>query len=312
MRPTVSHIIYFKAVGQASTLPNSRIARAINHRPTLTVYTHISRAAIRFTPSIALRASITASLSTMSPAYSFRLTAGVTHQQPQQQPPPPPPPQQQQPQPRPSGHVSLKTTVYPRNGSDLPNSPRVAMENGTGSAGGYVPYSPYGLRRRDMISRPFSPGRPYSPSYRAYQQHSSGADNSHHDRLQHTNGKAEDNGSGNRSYSPYCQSLAEAEARPYSPYCGRRYEERDSSRERWQTAPRSISPFARDYSPWRRENVDPPVIQLPSSSSSSSSGSERYNAAIMQQRLGQIPTVPQTHHAQVQNIYASPMLSRKR
>jgi hypothetical protein len=142
---------------------------------------------------------------------------------------------------------------------------RGALENGVG----YVPYSPYAFRRRDMILRP------YSPSYR-------------HELNRHQTSNG-------------CKPEDCTNGRPYSPYCSRRFEERESSRERWQSTPRSLSPFARDYSPWRRENVDPPVIQMPSTS-------ERY-ATMVQQRLGQIPRVP---HAQEQNAYASPMVSRKR
>ncbi|XP_014206927.1 dual specificity mitogen-activated protein kinase kinase 7 isoform X2 [Copidosoma floridanum] len=229
---------------------------------------------------------------------------------------------------RPSGHVSLKQTAhlrsqssvngseaaaYLRNNNNVNSNPKepsaigrtaaTLQENGTTT--GYIPYSPYALRRRDMIARPFSPmpgqacctaatnlQRSYSP-YR-YQYQAAVAENHHL------------NGADSRSYSPYrgTQSLAEAEARPYSPYYGR-----DSSRERWQSgAPRSLSPFARDYSPWRRENVDPPVIQIPGAS-------DRYVSSIVQQRLAQLPTsVPQNnhHHGQLQNVYASPMVSRKR
>ncbi|XP_011506178.1 PREDICTED: dual specificity mitogen-activated protein kinase kinase 7-like [Ceratosolen solmsi marchali] len=198
---------------------------------------------------------------------------------------------------RPSGHVSLKQTVHLRSQSNHHHSSisnakepiytsttcRSAMENGVG----YVPYSPYAFRRRDMILRPYSPSCRHELN-----------------RHQTSNGCKPDDCANGRPYSPYRGSpnLANPEAtRSYSPYCSRRLEERDGSRERWQMTPRSLSPFARDYSPWRRENVDPPVIQLPSSS-------ERYSS-LVQQRLGQISRVP---HAQDQNAYASPMVSRKR
>lgn len=244
------------------------------------------------------------------------------------------------PHQRPSGHVSLKQTAHLRSHSSVNRSevlsylqrnnnstnvkepanslsaatPKTAIENGIG----YVPYSPYAVRRRDSITRPYSPAsgtqagvcssltRPYSPSYRQFQA----TEYNYEKRLQASNGglKTSDNYvNGYRSYSPYrggVQSLAEAEARPYSPYCGRRYEERDSSRERWQTGPRSLSPFARDYSPWRRENVDPPVIQLPVTN-------DKYTpSSIVKQRFEQFSAaMPQS---QMHNVYASPMLSRKR
>ncbi|XP_003424065.1 dual specificity mitogen-activated protein kinase kinase 7 isoform X2 [Nasonia vitripennis] len=167
---------------------------------------------------------------------------------------------------RPSGHVSLKQTAHLRSQSSV-NSHDVAayLRNNTSSTkeptslnsstssrsnlengGGYIPYSPYGFRRRDLISRPTgcnSLQRSYSPGYRQ------------------DNGYKPDE----RSYSPYRTGGGEAEAtRPYSPY-----------RERWQssTGPRSLSPFARDYSPWRRENVDPPVIQLPTTATTTTTSS---------------------------------------
>lgn len=223
---------------------------------------------------------------------------------------------------RPSGHVSLKQTAHLRSHSSVNRSevlsylqqrnnnstgnfnepsnslsaatPKTSTENG---GVGYVPYSPYALRRRDSITRPFSPAsgtqavsnsRPYSPSYRQFQA----TEYNYEKRLQASNGGL----NGYRSYSPY-RTLAEAEARPYSPYCGR-----DSSRERWQTlGPRSLSPFARDYSPWRRENVDPPVIQLPVQTNDT----KYTTSSIAKQRFEHIS-------AATQNVYASPMLSRKR
>lgn len=225
-------------------------------------------------------------------------------------------------QQRVTGHVSLKQTAHLRaqsevpaflrsnvtkdsqNSSFLPFHQRSNSENGAN----YVSYSPYALRRKE-ISRPFSPPssnemdtsesnfqRPYSP-YRHADQNRDYSSN--HCSL---NGQGRQEG---RPFSPYRQdaSTIDAGSRLYSPYHGRFTEDRDTSKERWQGVSRSLSPFARDYSPWRRENVDPPnVVQ--------STESGRYSP-YLQQRLGQTPSVPQTH-PQTQDIYGSPMISRKR
>lgn len=79
-----------------------------------------------------------------------------------------------------------------------------------------------------------------------------------------------------------------------------RYEDRDLSWDRWQKAPRSLSPFSRDYSPWRRENVDPPnVAQF-------NNETARYSPFV--QRISSVSAVPQSQ----QSIYGSPMVNRKR
>lgn len=197
--------------------------------------------------------------------------------------------------------MSLKQTV-PQQQSTDPLEPNSSSATPRSSAMqdnlcGYIPYSPYALRRRDMIMRPYSPAsgqvinnlqRSYSPLCRLQTEDSC-----------------------NRPYSPYggTQSLAEAEARPYSPYCGS--SRRDSSRDRWMQTqgPRCTSPFTRDYSPWRRENVDPPVIQLPPAN-------EKNNTAV-QQRISYPQTIihPAVSHAIQINrndAYASPIMSRKR
>ncbi|XP_076159963.1 uncharacterized protein LOC143143022 isoform X4 [Ptiloglossa arizonensis] len=193
-------------------------------------------------------------------------------------------------QQRVTGHVSLKQTAHLRaqsevpaflrsnvtkdsqNSSFLPFHQRSNSENGAN----YVSYSPYALRRKE-ISRPFSP-----PS-------SNDVDTSEMNFQ--------------RSYSPYRQHVDQN--RDYSSnHCSTNgQEDRDTSKERWQSVSRSLSPFARDYSPWRRENVDPPnVVQATESG--------RYSP-FLQQRLGQSPPVPQTH-PQSHDIYGSPMISRKR
>lgn len=150
----------------------------------------------------------------------------------------------------------------------------------------FVPYSPYALRRKEI--KPFSPQitrdngdinlqRPFF-TYRHYLEQKDLALNRNS-----TNGQNRDDG---RSYSPYPS----------------RTEERESSEDRWQTN-RSQSPHARDYSPWRRENVDPPGVIQPIIENG------RYSPFV-QNRLEHIP-VPQTHlHSQ--DIYGSPMINRKR
>lgn len=120
-----------------------------------------------------------------------------------------------------------------------------------------------------------------------------------------------------RPFSPYRtqDTNLDNNDRPYSPYRIGRYDERDigNKTDRWQGGvSRSLSPFARDYSPWRRENVDPPVIQPPPPVTCDSSG--RYSP-FFQQRLAQLssqqPATLQTY-PQTQDIYGSPMINRKR
>ncbi|XP_014476701.1 PREDICTED: dual specificity mitogen-activated protein kinase kinase 7-like [Dinoponera quadriceps] len=220
-------------------------------------------------------------------------------------------------QQRVSGHVSLKqTAAHFRAQSDIPaflrSNNATAKEpnflpsfhqrsNSENGAASYVSYSPYALRRKD---RPFSPPtskdadsegqppRPFSP----YRQ------------LEQSGNRCSTNGRQERPFSPYRQqdaNLVDGNGRSYSPYRSSRYEERDSSKDRWQNVSRSLSPFARDYSPWRRENVDPPGVIPPSCDSG------RYSP-FLQQRLAQPPPppAPQTHPPQ--DIYGSPMISRKR
>ncbi|XP_070165430.1 dual specificity mitogen-activated protein kinase kinase hemipterous isoform X1 [Polyergus mexicanus] len=251
--------------------------------------------------------------------------------------------QQQQ---RVSGHVSLKQTAHLRAQSELPaflrsninssfrESPnsgflpfhqRSNSENGTN----YVSYSPYALRRKE-IARPFSPPtskdaaidqpesnlppRPFSP-YRQQEQSMIIRHDYSSNRCA-TNGQNKQEMTTMRSFSPYRTQDANLDDndRPYSPYRIGRYDERDSGNkiDRWQGGvSRSLSPFARDYSPWRRENVDPPVIQPPPPVTCDSGG--RYSPFF--QRFAQLPSqqpaAPQTY-PQTQDIYGSPMISRKR
>lgn len=230
-------------------------------------------------------------------------------------------------QPRNSGHVSLKQTAHVRTHSEVPaflrsgvtkelqNSNFLPFHQRTSSENGsnYVPYSPYALRRKDHAS-PFSPQttkesgesvdlnvhRPFSP----FRQESKANDHSCDPfskpvvpEINPTNGQS-------RPFSPFRQegNFAETRNRPYSPFSSR-LEERDGSRDRWQGISRSLSPFARDYSPWRRENVDPPgVVQQPADESG------KYSP-FMQQRVRH--QSPQTHPP-IQDIYGSPLVSRKR
>ncbi|XP_063983736.1 dual specificity mitogen-activated protein kinase kinase 7-like [Diachasmimorpha longicaudata] len=182
-----------------------------------------------------------------------------------------------------TGHVSLKTTAHMRNQSEtaglskarITKEPAItattynqrATDNGT-----YVPYSPYALRRREMITRPFSP--PISS-----EQDRSLSPYRHIEQNRCSNG----------------QSLSES--RPYSPYFGR-YEE---GNDRWGSAPRSLSPFRRDYSPWRRENVDPPGVVQPLETG-------RYSPFVQSRQYHPPPPT----HPLAHEIYASPMISRKR
>lgn len=237
-------------------------------------------------------------------------------------------------QQRGTGHISLKQTVHLRAQSEVPaflrsnaskestNSaflPSFHQRSNSENGATYITFSPYALRRKE-ISRPFSPPttndvdaveppisvqRPYSPFKQYFEQNKDYSTN-----------RCSANGQGRqetRPFSPYRpeSNPIEPSARPYSPYHGRFEEQRDSSKERWQNAPRSISPFARDYSPWRRENVDPPgVIQPLPQPPPPPTDSGRFSP-FLQQRLGQTPPVPQTH-PQTQDIYGSPMINRKR
>jgi len=257
--------------------------------------------------------------------------------------------QQQQ---RVSGHVSLKQTAHlraqsevpaflrsninssirePSNCSFLPFHQRSNSENGAN----YVPYSPYALRRKE-IARPFSPiskdavdqpepnlpPRPFSP-YRQHEQSITRHDYNSSNRCSTTNGQSREETTTTttttttaRPFSPYRTQDAslDSNGRPYSPYRNSRYEERDGGNkaDRWQGGvSRSLSPFTRDYSPWRRENVDPPVIQPPPATYDNSG---RYSP-FLQHRLAQ-PSSQQSAalqtYPQSQNIYGSPMISRKR
>ncbi|KAJ8679787.1 hypothetical protein QAD02_015574 [Eretmocerus hayati] len=192
--------------------------------------------------------------------------------------------------PRSVGHVSLKQTAQLRNGKEQ------FLHNQNGLAGGcaqgYVPYSPYALRRRDMIGLISSRGSSCSSA------------SSHQF---------------DRSFSPY-RSCTSSSLRQHSG---------DES----SNGPRSLSPFAREYSPWRRENVDPPVIQLQPTAavSCNGGGSDRYGLSRSNTNTGQlhlhhhrglslagshlsaVPAHHQNNHAQAHlNPYASPILSRKR
>lgn len=225
----------------------------------------------------------------------------------------------------------------PPNCGFLPFHQRSNSENNAN----YFPYSPYALRRRE-IARPFSPPiskeaadqsepnlppRSFSP-YRQYEQSITRHDYNSSNRCSTSNGQGRQETTmmsttttttttTARPFSPYRAQDASLDSndRPYSPYRSSRYEERNGGNkaDRWQGGvSRSLSPFARDYSPWRRENVDPPNVIQPSPATYDNSG--RYSP-FLQQRLVQPPlqqpaalqTYPQT-----QNIYGSPMISRKR
>lgn len=237
-------------------------------------------------------------------------------------------------QQRVSGHVSLKQTAHFRAQSDIPaflrsnNASATAKEpppntggflpfhqrsNSENGATNYVSYSPYALRRKEL-ARPFSPPttkdavaegqppRPFSP-YRQLEQ----STRDYSGNSCSTNGQSRQETT--RPFSPYRQqdtNLMDGNGRSYSPYRSR-YDDRDTNKDRWQGMSRSLSPFARDYSPWRRENVDPPGVIQPPPPSSCDSG--RYSP-FLQQRLVQPPPAPQTHPPQ--DIYGSPMISRKR
>ncbi|XP_077273904.1 uncharacterized protein LOC143903809 isoform X1 [Temnothorax americanus] len=254
-------------------------------------------------------------------------------------------------QQRVSGHVSLKQTAHLRAQSEMPaflksnvnsikespNSGFLPFHQRSNSENGanYVPYSPYALRRKE-IARPFSPPkskdadqsepnlppRPFSP----YRQQSmvTRHDYNSSNRCSTTNGQGRQETTTTttttttaaRPFSPYRtqDTSVDSNGRPYSPYRSSRYEEHDGGNkaDRWQGGvSRSLSPFTRDYSPWRRENVDPPVIQPPPATYDNSG---RYSP-FLQHRIAQPPlqqpatlqTYPQT-----QNIYGSPMISRKR
>ncbi|XP_066586702.1 dual specificity mitogen-activated protein kinase kinase 7-like isoform X2 [Prorops nasuta] len=214
-------------------------------------------------------------------------------------------------QQRNTGHVSLKQTVYLRGQTEVPPflksnvhkdaekttfvpfHQRSNSENNASS----ISCSPYMLKRRDVY-RPFSPPSTSTTATRTatttttmkfFDKESDGVD--FHSRL----------------FSPYKQSTNQAHDY-HSNLCAINgqarherygYQERDDS-----TAPRSLSPFARDYSPWRRENVDPPGV-VPANCESG-----RYSPFV-QQRLAHLSSLSKSH-AQAQDIYGSPMISRKR
>lgn len=216
-----------------------------------------------------------------------------------------------------NSNASTTAKELPNSSAFLPFHQRSNSENGAN----YVSYSPYALRRKEL-TRPFSPptikdttteleGSNLPPrSFSPYRQYEQPAKDYSANRYS-TNGQTRQEVA--RPYSPYRQdanNLVDGNTRSYSPYRSR-YDERDANgKERWQSASRSLSPFARDYSPWRRENVDPPgVIQQPPPASCDNG---RYSP-FLQQRLTQPPPpAPQTHPPQTQDIYGSPMISRKR
>lgn len=256
---------------------------------------------------------------------------------------------QQQQQQRVSGHVSLKQTAHLRAQSEVPaflrsninsgireslNSNFLPFHQRSNSENGanYVAYSPYALRRKE-ITRPFSPPmskdaveqsesnpppRSFSP-YRQYEQSITRHDYSSSNRCATTNGQGRQETTTTtmttttRPYSPYrTQDTNLDNGRSYSPY--RRYDDRDgnSRTDRWGGVSRSLSPFAsRDYSPWRRENVDPPNVIQPPPPPTSCDNSGRYSPFLQRfaQSSPQKPTAPQTYP---HDIYGSPMISRKR
>jgi len=224
-------------------------------------------------------------------------------------------------------NVSNNIIREPSNSGFLPFHQRSNSENGAN----YVSYSPYALRRKE-IGRPFSPpmskdvkqselnpSRSFSPYRQQYEQSITRHDYSSNSCATTTNGQGKQDTvtTITRPFSPYRTQDAsnlDNNSRSYSPYRSSRYDERDSNNEgdRWQSVTRSLSPFARDYSPWRRENVDPPgVIQPPPLVKCDNSG--RYSP-FLQQRFAQSaqPATALHTHSQVQDIYGSPMISRKR
>ncbi|KAF7997253.1 hypothetical protein HCN44_005530 [Aphidius gifuensis] len=204
-----------------------------------------------------------------------------------------------------TGHISLKQTVHQRSHSETPNfvnkesqnsSPlfnqRVTNIDNGGGTNAY-PYSPYTFKRKEFITRPFSPTtnkdtvsdhetRPTYTSYRQYIDQNRCATN------------------GQTSYKNDSPNNL-AHSRPYSPYLGR-YDERDKSTDRWQNESRSLSPFKRDYSPWRRENVDPPGVIQPAIETS------KYSPFVQHRKFSSSTQ----NHPQSHDIYGSPMISRKR
>lgn len=239
-------------------------------------------------------------------------------------------------------------TKEPPNSGFLPFHQRSNSENGTN----YVPYSPYVFRRKEIArpfsppmsknvaeqSEPNLPPRPFSP-YR--QQNFTKHDYNSSNHCSATNGQGRQETTitttamtttittittttttttttmTTRPFSPYrTQDVnLDSNGRPYSPYRSSRYEECDGGNkaDRWQGGvSRSLSPFTRDYSPWRRENVDPPGVIQPPPATYDNSG--RYSP-FLQQRLAQPPSQQSAAlqtYPQTQNIYGSPMISRKR
>ncbi|KAK0089008.1 hypothetical protein PV325_009759 [Microctonus aethiopoides] len=211
------------------------------------------------------------------------------------------------------GHVSLKQTAQSQSHSETSsallnsnatrestkksNTPAQKITNATNGVKTYTPYqsSYYTFRLKQLQSEVFPP--PISKqssneqdvnivtqSLSPYQQYIESNRCS-------TNGQATYKTDGN---------LKEPKQHYRS-----RYSERESSLDRWQEVSRSLSPYTRDYSPWRRENVDPPgVDQLINETG-------RYSPFV-QRRSGQYPPpLPQTH-PQCHDIYGSPMINRKR
>lgn len=200
---------------------------------------------------------------------------------------------------RPTGHISLKQTVSLKGKSETSHSSSVTIDSQevtclpvhqrslSDNIANYVPYSPYALRRKE--SKPFSPQtiwdngdingqRPFS-SYRNFLEQK----NLTYNRTTSISSQNRDFG---RTHSSYSNNA----------------EQQECSGERWQTK-RSQSPHVRDYSPWRRENVDPPGVIPPVVENGR-------HSPYVQSRLEHIP-VPQTHlHSQ--DIFGSPMINRKR
>ena len=220
-------------------------------------------------------------------------------------------------QQRVSGHVSLKETAHLRGQSGTPpfisnitkeskNSNLLPFHQRSSSdnIANYLPYSPYALRRKE-ITRPFSSQitkdnsdpnllRPFSPYKNSFDYT--------RDFVSSRNSASGQSKQDGKLYSRKDLNCADTGNRSYSPYHSR-FDPWENSKDRWKTAPRSISAFTRDYSPWRRENVDPPGVIPPVR------GNGRYSSFI-QNRLEQLSTVPQTY-PKTQDVYGSP-ISRKR
>ncbi|XP_051166894.1 dual specificity mitogen-activated protein kinase kinase 7-like [Leptopilina boulardi] len=197
---------------------------------------------------------------------------------------------------RPTGHVSSKDTVTFKGKNETSNSSSITIESQninclpvhqrsfSDNIANYVPYSPYALRRKE--SKPFSP----------QMIRDNGDINLQRSFLTYRHFMEQKNLTFNRTS---INSQSRDDGRSYSSYQSHT-EQRESSGDLWQTA-RSQSPHVRDYSPWRRENVDPPGVIPPVIENGR-------HTSYVQSRL---EPVPQTHlHSQ--DIYGSPMINRKR